>query len=738
MAGRYIIIQHIQNPFVVSGCPVILVSHALTKDIENDCVFLQCKFKNLEAKEIQAFYINVQCFDVTGHSLDSVDDFSYLDLQVQQYQLFGDQIPVYLNDKETRIFSIIPSKIVFSDGTVWESNTSTPFKPFDKKPCSIESLGELSEQYKRDLHAICHQDQKHSYLPSVQQGFIVCGCGAIVLDGTEHCPDCGVDFEKLFPLNNSDKLQEELNQYKQEQAEREKQLRLAEEDRKHQNHLKKQQLIKKAKKLGIIVGSIFALIVACVLVIQVLIPSIRYSMAENAIASGKYEEAITTFEDLGDFKDSPKKIKETKYVWAESKLESGDTDGAIKLFTELKTYRNSQDRIQEIENSIWYQRAIEEFNKGNYEGAKTLFENLDTYLDSPNKVKECADILCKEHYTKAIDALHKYDNATALKEFLLAVPYKDSIVQTQKLGKFKQKLALGSQNIFWVESNNQIHVLNNYLDNTSTNSSEKHELDSVSAWKNITQVAASGGNVIGLQTNGNFVAAGIGWATMKGWTSNWSNIVSIDLGLSILGPPHIVGLKSDGTVLANGWSGRIPITGENSGKANFNDGGGAKCNVSSWSDIVAIAAGSMHTVGLKSDGTVVAAGDDNDSACAISGWNNIIEIDAGASHTIGLKSDGTVVSTRSSNGGSSIDIDKWTDIVSIASGNYHDIGLKSDGTVVASGSNDSGECNVTDWNQIICIWAGDEYTVGLKSDGTLITTGNIEITQKDLSNFKLF
>ena len=182
MAGRYTIIQHIQNPFVVSGCPVILTSHALTKNIENDCVFLQCKFKNLEAKEIQAFYINVQCFDVTGHSLDSVDDFSYLDLQVQQYQLFGDQIPVYLNDKETRIFSIIPSKIVFSDGTVWESNTSTPFKPFDKEPCSIESLGELSEQYKRDLHAICHQDQKHSYLPSVQQGFIVCGCGHFKLE----------------------------------------------------------------------------------------------------------------------------------------------------------------------------------------------------------------------------------------------------------------------------------------------------------------------------------------------------------------------------------------------------------------------------------------------------------------------------------------------------------------------------------------------------------------------------
>ena len=153
MAGRYTIIQHIQNPFVVSGCPVILVSHALTKDIENDCVFLQCKFKNLEAKEIQAFYINVQCFDVTGHSLDSVDDFSYLDLQVQQYQLFGDQIPVYLNDKETRIFSIIPSKIVFSDGTVWESNTSTPFSHLIKN--LVQS--NLWENYPNNISGICTQ-----------------------------------------------------------------------------------------------------------------------------------------------------------------------------------------------------------------------------------------------------------------------------------------------------------------------------------------------------------------------------------------------------------------------------------------------------------------------------------------------------------------------------------------------------------------------------------------------------
>ena len=47
-------------------------------------------------------------------------------------------------------------------------------------------------------------------------------------------------------------------------------------------------------------------------------------------------------------------------------------------------------------------------------------------------------------------------------------------------------------------------------------------------------------------------------------------------------------LKKDGTVVAVGWN---------------EDG---QCNVSDWKDIVAISAGYDHTVGLKKDGTVVA------------------------------------------------------------------------------------------------------------------------------------
>ncbi|WP_242295075.1 RCC1 domain-containing protein, partial [Bacillus cereus group sp. BfR-BA-01381] len=40
--------------------------------------------------------------------------------------------------------------------------------------------------------------------------------------------------------------------------------------------------------------------------------------------------------------------------------------------------------------------------------------------------------------------------------------------------------------------------------------------------------------------------------------------------------------------------------------------------------IVAIAAGCAHTVGLKSDGTVVAVGENTYGQCDVSSWRNIL------------------------------------------------------------------------------------------------------------------
>ena len=60
---------------------------------------------------------------------------------------------------------------------------------------------------------------------------------------------------------------------------------------------------------------------------------------------------------------------------------------------------------------------------------------------------------------------------------------------------------------------------------------------------------------------------------------------------------------------------------------------------------MAIHAGDRYTVGLRSDGTVVATGDNDYGQCDVSGWTDIVAIHAGDRYTVGLKSDGTIVTT---------------------------------------------------------------------------------------------
>ena len=76
-----------------------------------------------------------------------------------------------------------------------------------------------------------------------------------------------------------------------------------------------------------------------------------------------------------------------------------------------------------------------------------------------------------------------------------------------------------------------------------------------------------------------------------------------------------------------------------------------KCNVSEWKNIVAISAGDDHTVGLKSDGTVVAVGSNNSGKCRVEDWQNIVAISAAGNQTVGLRADGTVVAVGDARAG---------------------------------------------------------------------------------------
>lgn len=158
---------------------------------------------------------------------------------------------------------------------------------------------------------------------------------------------------------------------------------------------------------------------------------------------------------------------------------------------------------------------------------------------------------------------------------------------------------------------------------------------------------------------------------------------------------------------------------------------GEKGNVSGWRDIVAVATGYYHSIGLKEDGTVVATGGNECGACNVSRWTDIVAISAGGTYSVGLKADGTVVTAGWNYG----NVSQWADIIAVAAGSEHMLGLKADGTVLASGNNEYGQCDVSGWTDIVAVAAGYYYSIGLKSDGTVVTTGDNKHGQRDVSGW---
>ncbi len=189
--------------------------------------------------------------------------------------------------------------------------------------------------------------------------------------------------------------------------------------------------------------------------------------------------------------------------------------------------------------------------------------------------------------------------------------------------------------------------------------------------------------------------------------ANYRSIAEAYSGIISAGSNHSVGLKTDGTVIAAG----------NNDKE--------QCEVGEWLDIIKVSAGGDHSVGLTRGKTVVAAGDNDKGQCEVDDWKSIIDISAGGLHTVGVENIGSVIATGDNTYGQ-CEVDDWSGIVSVSAGDNHTVGLKIDGTVVAAGDNSLEQCEVSGWSGVMQIAAGSGFTAGLKYDGTVLITGSVE------------
>ena len=176
------------------------------------------------------------------------------------------------------------------------------------------------------------------------------------------------------------------------------------------------------------------------------------------------------------------------------------------------------------------------------------------------------------------------------------------------------------------------------------------------------------------------------------------------------GPTHGLAVTWNGGVLA--WGG----IGENYGQTSVPTG---------LSRVVAVAAGTWHSLALKNDGTVVGWGrNDYGQASPPSGLGGIIAIAAGDYHSMALRGDGTLVPWGRNNVGQLNVPAGLTGVVAISAAINHNLALKSDGTVVGWGKNDFGQATPPlGLSNVTAISAGGAHSLALKDDGTVVGWG---------------
>lgn len=657
MSERYSRLFALPEDLYCIGSPVVIAAGALLKDNQNGKVIAQLKLRSISPKAIKAVKVKLNLFDTAGNPIGECVEHSYLDLDAARDTEFGQKSPVAVSEAKARSYQASVTEVVFEDQSVWTANEGT-WESLTKSVALSITDPELLKQYQM------HYGSCAKYEVKAEKDLWHCTCGALNHEG-ENCHICG---HSLFELQTVD----------MEKLTAEKDARLAEAARKEAEEQAAAEAQKKktAKILAAVIPAVCAVVAVILLITNVVIPNGKYKDAVALMDAGNYEEAITAFEAMEDYKDSVQMIEaceqgiidreiailDGKYNDAVALMEAGNYGEAVSAFEELGDFKDSAERAIEIKDEVEYATAEMLQTEGRIAEAAIAFGKIADYKDARERSIALWNQIAHRETISAGDY-----HTVGLRNDGTVVAVGNAQNGECDVSDWTDIVAVSADGFCTIGLRSDGTVV--------TTGANQDGSCNVNDWHDIVAISTCGGQTVGLRTDGTVVATGYNEEGACN-VSDWTDIVAVSAGAD-----HTVGLRSDGTVVAVG----------------NNEYG--QCDVSNWKNIVAVGADAGYTVGLRSNGTVVAVGVNYN----VTDWTDIVAIGEGWGHTVGLRSDGTVVAVGD-NWEGQCDVEDWTDIVAISAGSYYTLGLRSDGTVVAVGKYfdyfGNGSIDVSGWTDI--------------------------------------
>ncbi len=191
---------------------------------------------------------------------------------------------------------------------------------------------------------------------------------------------------------------------------------------------------------------------------------------------------------------------------------------------------------------------------------------------------------------------------------------------------------------------------------------------------------------------------------------------STETGLTGLaaGSHHALALRSNGSVVAWGL--------DNDELGNF---GGQVSNAPTATGFTALSGGTYHSLALRSDGSIMSWGSNlGGQVSGTPAGAGFTQIDAGSRNSVALRADGSIAAWGADGHGNAFPSPAGSGYTHVAAGVNHGVALRADGSLFSWGMDtENVVTNTPSGTGFVQVSAGNNYSLALRANGSLTAWG---------------
>ena len=341
----------------------------------------------------------------------------------------------------------------------------------------------------------------------------------------------------------------------------------------------------------------------------------RYKLACLLLDADAFDDAITEFQALGEYKDSAHMLLESKFQKASYLATIGDYYNMLGLCFSLE----KDDSYSEKVPGLYYELGCTLRAKGDLGLAAKSFYIAGDHLDA-----QAQSLACQISLTRLNTVAIYNDTAVAILNDGTVTATNPNL-QAQ-LADWTDIISLTYAFPMWIGLRADGTLVAQADDRYPSDDRTKYIANALKKQADIFSIS----NAYAIKMDGRVVGL-----------TNESSFRPNDPADIFVAQDFLVGRNTDGTVWFFSFEQPgLPLTEQR--QAFIAD---LRKEVFSWNNIVQLAACNDRIIGLKADGTLVAAGAKYNKKCWVTYWTDIVSIQANGASTYALRKDGTVMKT---------------------------------------------------------------------------------------------